>query len=1019
MSHKFLQSIIKNRRVTIFTVVLLSILGAYNYIMMPKQENPQVTPPVAMVSVVYPGASPDEVEESVTIPVENEIAAIEGIDYIESFSRNSLSVVIVWLEMGTDVDDSWNILRRKMDDLQKDLPQTAQQIEIDTEMDRTSGFIFSFSGENYSNEQLLFYAKEAKRDIERIDGVSSVETKGEQKNQIKIIVDTAQLNQHSISLQEIHDVLSANHLQIPSGNLYDGSVSIPVQTSGKFRTAEEISELVIAVSPESGAILHIKDVADVVIEREENAARYLHNGEEAILLVGYFIENRNIVTIGDQVNETLDAITGTFPSDLVVSEVINQPSDIRVAVNQLMLNLFGAIAIVVFVVFLGMGLRNALVVAMAIPFSLLLSFSVMNLFGLQIHQISIAGFIISLGMLVDNAIVISDSIQVRVDQKEDRLSACINGVKDVAVPVFTATTTTVAAYVPLLILVGTAGEYIRSIPQIVIISLSSSYLAAIFFTPVIAYLFFKEKTHEAYGAKVVSAFKNLSNLGLAYKKVTIYLALALFVLALVVGSMLPLIFFPKADKNIIYLDLRSEQHANINATESLTQEAETILFEQKEIESVTSSVGEGLPRFFITLPGVTPSEERAQMMAVVDLEKSSRFKNNTELVQYLQPILDARISGGSVQVKELEQAEPSAAPIIVRVTGEDKELLREQSALVQEMLREINGTYNVTDDYEVMKYNYQVDIDNITAYQLGLTGYNIQNEINIALSGRIISDLQTESGQEYDIFLTSDIKNLNELQNFAIKSVITNEKVILKNVSETYPQTQQPLSKRYNRENNINVLSEVRLGYSAVAIQNILEEKIEEANLDPRITVAFSGEKENIDKYFGGLGVAAVFAFLAIYIIMMIQFSSTTQPFLVMISIPFSIIGASFGLFIFRQPISFTALLGLVSLIGVVINNAIILMTYINSEWERVNDVEEACRLAVEKRVRPILLTTATTVLGLIPLIFSGTLFVPMGVALMTGLLSSSLLTLVLIPVLYSIRYKKGGPVDATGDHSE
>lgn len=1014
MEFGFLRKVIENRKITFFFIFVLTVFGIYNYYLMPKQENPQITPPVAEITVIYPGASPEEIEESITVKLEDEIATLEGIDFIESYSQNSISAVIVWLETGIKVDKSWQDLREKMEALQDKLPDGAYKIQVNTDLANTAGFILSFSGDKYSFEQLNYYATKVKKGIENIEGISKTEINGEQKNQLQVKINTNKLNQVGISLEEIVGVLQAQNIQIPAGDVYDGNIRIPVDTSGIFKSLKEIEELVIGVSEDNGNLLRLKDISAITIDKEEGLSKYLYNGEKAVFLSGYFLENKNIVIIGSELTKKLDEIKKDLPADLEINDVLNQPEDIRKSVNNLMLNLLQGIAFVVFVVYLGMGFRNSIAVALAIPFSIVLSFSVMKFIGLQIHQISIAGFIISLGLLVDNAIVISDSIQVRLDDKEEQLEACLQGVKDVAIPVLTATITTIAAYVPLLTLRGIAGEYVKSVPQIVIITLTASYFTAIFFTPLIAFLFFKEGDQHSHGDKVMGWFVKISDWGLERKKEVIYLSIAALIFSLFIAYQLPLIFFPKADKNIIYIDIKSEQSVNLNKTEELTKKVDKLLRDQEETIFTGAAVGEGLPKFFITLPGFITAPDSAQLMAPVDLSRTKRFKNNTEFSEHFQKIIDTEITSGSVLVKELEQAEPMIAPIIVRLIGEDKDLLRDQSAKIQEMLREIPGAYKVKDDSEDKKYQYRVEIDTTIASQSGLTRYDIQKEISIALNGRIVSELKNENGSKVKIFVKSDIENIEELKNLYIKSPITNKKVLLKSIAKIDAEPQIPLIKRYNRENNINVLSDVKLGYSAVDIQNTLQKKILESDLDDRVNISFSGEKDNILKYFGGLGVAAIFAFVAIYIIMMIQFKSMIQPFIIMISIPFSIIGSALGLFIFRQPLSFTALLGLVSLLGVVINNAIILLDYIN--WERTQgmDPEEACRLAVKKRVRPILLTTATTVLGLIPLIFSGTLFVPMAVALMSGLVVSTLLTLVIVPAVYSLTFSVKGEKNDT-----
>lgn len=994
--------IIKNRRVILFFAAALTIFGLYNYWLIPKQENPQMAPPVAKITAVYPGASPEEIEESVTGKIEDELTGIPGYDYIESYSRNSLSTTILWLDNDTDVEKAWGILRQKMDDLQSELPAGCQDIEIDTELDDTAGFIISVSGSDYTYEQLAYFAENIKKDFAGIKGITKLEVLGKQEKQVKVRLDHSKLNQTGLSLNDLADLLKAQNVEIPSGDIDNAEFRIIVNTPGKFKSLEEISELVIGVSKETGNVLRLQDLAQVNIETEETATKIKHNLNNAVLLTGYFQENKNILLIGKEVEKRLAIIKSGLPANLSVDEVLYQPGDIKKSINGLMINLLEGIVFVILTIYIGLGLQNAIIVSTAIPLSILISFSVISLLGMQLDQISIAGLIIALGMLVDNAIVVSDAIQVRLDNKEDRLLACLNGVRDVSIPILTATLTTVVAYIPLLILPGSAGEYIRSIPQIVIISLSASYLVALFFTPAMAYIFFREKNRNTKRTMMWEFFKHFSVKGLERKKAVIVIAGAAFLMSIALAQFLTLVFFPKADKNIICLNMRSEYTADLGKTEELAQKADTILLEQPEVVTTTTSVGNGLPKFFMTLPSPIKSLDVAQTMAAVDLEKGGRFKNNTQLAEYLQKLLDEKISGGVVTVKELEQAEPVEAPLIVRITGNDRERIRQIAGKTQDIVKKIGGTVNVESDAQEKEYQYLIDIDHELSSQLGLTRYEIQNEINIALSGKKISKLRTESGQEYEILIAGNIQTVEEIENLAIKSAVTGSKIILKQVGQVKLIPQYTYIKRYNRHRVVDVISDVKLGYSAVEIENQIQKELEKIDTEG-VNITFDGEKSKIIKHFGNLGVAASFALFAIYIIMLLQFGSVGQPLIIMASIPLSLIGSIIGLLVFRQPLSFTSLLGIVSLIGVVVNNAIILIDYINGQRKQGEDIEIACRHAVEKRVRPILLTTGTTILGLIPLIFSGTLFVPMAVALMSGLVVSTLLTLIVIPVIYSL----------------
>ncbi|MDF2523480.1 MAG: hypothetical protein K0R31_1121 [Clostridiales bacterium] len=965
---------IKERKVTLFLAALIMIGGLYSYYITPKQENPEITPAYAIITAVYPGASPEDVEKLITSKIEDEVAELKGYEHAESQSRNSLSVVVLKLDQGTNVEKAWPDLRQKMEDIQPDLPAEVEKIQINTDVTETAGIIISMSGEKYSYEELAGYAENFKKELSKIDGISRFDISGKQEKQVKVEIDMEQLNYYKLSLEDIVQILHMQNIEIPSGEIkYDGG-RFNVKASGIFKSLKEIENTIIAGSQESGAVVRLKDIAKIYMELEDSNYFIKQNGHSAILL--------------------------NLPEDIQFDQVLYQPKDVGKAVNNFIINLIEGIIFVIAVVFIGMGFRNAVIVSMAIPLSVLATFLIMRLLGVEIHQISITALIIALGMLVDNAIVISDAIQVRIDLEQDRMEACVEGVKEVAIPVLTSTLTTVAAFIPLIALPSIAGEYIRSLPIIVMVSLSASYLVALFVTPTMAYLFFRKSTIKEKPYKIRKFFDRMLHVGMQKRKTTITVAFIALGLSIILAAQLGLQFFPKADTNIIYIDMRTESSTNIDKTEDLVVQVTRILEEQEEVLSHTVAIGDGLPKFYNTLPIYTRSQDFAQVMIRLDLKKSKRFKNNTAFADYLQEVFDRRIIGGTATVKELEQGEPIGAPVRIRVTGEDMEQLEASARKISQYLSTIDGTMNVDDDFTDKSYEFYVDIDGEKASYFGITKYDVQKEINIALMGRKASVFR-EAGNEYDIIVDSNIASTEDLGNTAVKSSMTGNKILLKEVAEIRLISEVPNIKKFDRDKAVMIYSDVKLGYSSVTIQDQLKVALKGMELGD-VEVVFDGESEKIVEHFGNIGISSIFAILLVYGILLIQFNSFIQPLIILLTIPLSVIGSILGLFIFRQPLSFTGLLGIVSLLGIVVNNAIVLIDFINSERNQGKDIKEACLDAVDKRFRPIILSTTTTVIGLTPLLFSESqLFRPMSIALMSGLMVSTLLTLVIIPIVY------------------
>ena len=449
--------------------------------------------------------------------------------------------------------------------------------------------------------------------------------------------------------------------------------------------------------------------------------------------------------------------------------------------------------------------------------------------------------------------------------------------------------------------------------------------------------------------------------------------------------------------------MHSEISSNLEETEKLTAQDEKVLFEQSELVDYTTAIGDGLPKFYQTIIPSIPSPDYAQIMMKIDFKKENRFKSNEAFANYLQEQLDQNIVGGTATVKLLEYAEPIGAPVMIRVSGESLEKVMKASEELQSEIRKIPGTMNIRDDAPNKSYEYIVDIDPDIAMYFGITKLDVQRQVNIALMGAEATVFR-KAGNEYSVVVSSNIDSKSQLENLAIKSSVTGDKVLLKQFATIKLGTQIDNITRYNKDITVTVFSDVKKGYSSVDIENIIEKDvIKNINTDD-IKITFDGEREQIIEKFSNVGFSAIFAVLGIYIILMLQFKSFAKPLIILTTIPMSLIGSILGLFISRQPLSFMAFLGIVSLIGIVVNNAILLIEYINDARRKGFSVHDACVDAVEKRFRPIILSTTTTVIGLVPLVLSGSpMFTPMAVSLMSGLLISTLLTLVIIPVMYSV----------------
>ncbi len=995
-----IREVILKRKITLLFLLILIFFGVYNYIFSPREETPQIVSPVALITAVYPGASPQDIENLVTSEIEDEIAKMKEYDYSYSFSRDSISVVAVRIKYGSNLEVSWDDLKERMDDLSSKLPSGCQKINVNTDLISTASVIISMGSDTYSYDELEYYAKELSEDLIKIEGVSKFDIVGTQEEELVIDIDYKKLNKFNLSYNDLVNLIKSQNIEIPSGKLGEKNNKINVKVKGLFSSKKDIENIIIAGSKENGSVAKLKDIATVTFKLDRKNTNIITNSHKAILLAGYFKEDQNAVIIGKKVDKLIERYEEKLPEGIIFEKILDNPKSIDKSVKEFAMNLLEGIIFVVLVVFIGMGIRNAVIVSTAIPSSILTTFILMKIFHINIHQISIAALIVALGMLVDNAIVVSDAIQSRIDSDEDMLGACVNGVAEVLVPVFTSTLTTIVAFLPLLMLNSVAGDYIKSLPQIVMISLSISYLVAIFITPTMAFIFFRKRNVKTKKARFRLLFEKFLKFSLNHKSFSFIIIIIVLSVTACLGINTELKFFPYADTDMFYLDIKNENANNKEGTEELVHDVISFIEKEKYINDFSVAIGDGLPRFYNSIPLPAPSDDYAQMM--LKFNKAAVVKEFTTLEYYLEDLqnrLDREVLGGKVSVKQLEQSEPIEARVIIRVSGNDLRYIKEYSEDIVKKLKSIEGTKNVRTDFDDYNYEFYVDVDDVSNYY-GLSKYDIQNEISIALYGRSCGEFKKDS-KEYNIKLISDIKNVDDLKNLGIKSYFIDRKILLRDVSDIKLEAALPVVKKYDRDLNITIYSDVYYGYYPVEIQNTLREMLIEDN---NVTVTFDGERERIIENFGKVGESAIIAIVLVFLILLVQFHSYKQTFIILFTIPLSSFGSLVGLYVTGQKLSFTAILGIVSLMGIVVNNAIVLVDYINGEKKLNKTIYDSCNDAVAKRFRPIMLSTITTIIGLIPLVLSGSeLFMPMAISLMSGLLVSTLFTLIIIPTLYYI----------------
>ncbi|MBS3990929.1 MAG: efflux RND transporter permease subunit [Erysipelothrix sp.] len=991
----------------IFTI-LIATMGIFSYFEIPKQENPNTNLPAALITTIYPGATSIQVENLVTVPLENALSSLQKVDVMNSYSYNSASVIVVVFDIDADPETSISTLKDIVAKTQSSLPTLAYESTINDDLVSTPSFILSFSSSTLERSELASYAQSASTQLSRVSGVSRLIIDGEDTFEVLVNVDVDALNVYQISIETIVQLMQAQNLTIPSGSIVIDGQSINVQTPSSFESVNDIEDMIIKGSSSSVGFVRLSDVATVNVVATSNAG-FTRNGETTVLLTGYFNQNVNAVSIGNRVSQELNRIKQSFPSTLQVEEVMFSPKDIDNSINNFIGSLLQSIALIIFIVMIFVKLRNALVISLLLPLSILMTFIVMNILRIEFHFISIAALIISLGILVDNGIVIAEAIQYRLNEDYSKHDAIMMGVKDTAIPMLTSTLTTMVTFGMFFFVPGVIGKTVGTIPTIVISTLTASYLVAMIIVPIFANLLFKkesiqkiEKTHQSVTYRF---FRNLLEFGLKKPKTLIALAFSTLIISGLLFTQLNISFFPYSNKPTLHIDIASQQ-SDLASTKMIHDQVLDIIKEYDEIINVTSAYGRGLPKFFITAPVLGENESNAQVLVNVNLV-DSRFSTNEELGRELQSRFNDVIVGADVQVRYLEYALPVEAKVAIALKGDDLDALLLASSIVQDELKTIQGTTNIRDTHVSSEPQYVVNIDPDYLSTSGLLKFDVVKTINTALMGTKPTQL-TIDNRQIPINIQANIRSMDDLLNLTIRSSATNSIMQLRQVASLNIDFVNPSIFRQNGLRTITVLSDVLPNSDATSVELALREKLA-LNQDLQdVEVVYRGELSNITDLISNLGLSSLAVIALIYLILVFQFNNLKQPLIILASIPLSLSGVFLGLVLFRVDIQAMALLGAVSLIGIVVNNGILLVEVINTQLQEGSSIEEAIFQALKERYRPITLTTLTTIIGVIPLILSNDpLTSPMALVLFFGLAMSTILTMVVIPTLVFLTYSK------------
>lgn len=1005
-----IETSVKNKSIVALLCIAVLGFGFGMYPNMEMQENPEVPSPIATVQCIYPGASPEDIEKDIIKPLEEHIDEVSGVKSVDSYCLDSVGVVKVRLENMSDseIDKKWDDLKDKVDDAKAELPESAYEPQVETDFTSAYGYIWGIYSDTATNEQLKTVADSLRDKLADVEGVKSADVEGEIADCIEIHPDLTRLQQYGMSIADIGTYLQARNISIPGGSLELDGAKVSVQISGEYESIEEIGNTIVGVSTENGNSVRLKDVAEIVQTEGDDSIRASVMNKKGVLVGVKFTEGDNIPRVTKELNRVVeDFQANDLYKSMSMIKLVDQSTYIDSAINLLNSNLFMAVLLVLLVIICAMGFRSAVVVALPIPVVIASVFVYMDITKIPLHQVSIMSLIISLSLLVANGIVSNDNMNVYLDRGEDKFIACTKGVKEVAMPILTSTLTTIASFLPLIMMEGSEGKFVKTLPILVSVALGASYVTSLTLVPALGHKLLLTKEQKAkvkqrehrLTSKVNSIYRVVLDKCLKMPVATIMFFVLLFVLSMLIVPTLKVQLFPPIEREQYVVDITLKEGTATDKTAEAVDKICSLLDEDKTVTSYGAESGIGFMKYYVTFNPNQQASNKAQIL--VNGSRSS--------IPELEKKIAQKVPEAIVNIKQLEYALPVDHTIEVRISGDDTDTLMSLAEKVKAEMRAIEGSKNIEDNFGTYGYKLNVNVNEEKANLTGITNYHVAQVVRMAVNGTEVTKLKQKDINKDSLSVLmclpeSETKDSTALDKVFITSAVTGKNVPLSQIATV--DTKKSLSKIMRRDGKraITVGMFVEDGYEEEKLLAQVKARMENLELPKGYTLSYDGEKEKRTDALASMVAPTIVAIIIIYMIIVFQFKNLRKPLIIMGTIPLSFMGVAAGLKIMNYPIGFMALLGTISLMGVVVNNGIVILDYIDLLYNKTGQLKEAVTEASVTRLRPIMVGMITTVISLIPMVVTGgSLWAPMASAIMFGMLVSSALTMLVIPCAYYV----------------
>jgi multidrug efflux pump subunit AcrB len=1017
---------IRNHQFTLIIVALLTILGVLSFLTMPRSEDPQFDFPLIIVTVTYPGTSPLDMEKLVSDPIEEEINELEDIKEIKTVISDGVTIVKVEFNYGADPDEKYDDVIQTISRIRADLPAQIYSIDIkQTSPTDVNVLQVALLSDSASYREMRYQAERLEKQFTRVKGVKRVSAMAFPDQQVQVTVDMGVMRELGLGLPLLRNSLTGAAANVPGGFIDAGTRRFSVKSSGDYQSLDEIRRTVLKL-PDS-TVIYVEDVAKVELVDAEPTYLGLYNGKRAVFVAVEQRQSTNIFSVLDGLKSELHEFEQSIPDSMQIETVFDQSASVKLQVNGFFQNLLQGLVLVGIVILLSLGLRSASIILVAIPVSMLIGIAGLDLLGFGLQQMSIVGLVIALGLLVDNAIVVTESIGQKIKLGIPPLQAAAQGTSQVAWAIASGTATTILAFVPMLMMQSNTGSFMRSMPVTVVLVLTASFFVAVTLAPLMASRMFKQRVVGQAGNGRNFIQRKLEKVSCDHYRVllaaalkrpgwVIAISLVLFAGSLALFPKVGVSLFPKAEKPQLLINIELPESSSFYTTQEFVRDIEAQVRTYSQVKSVAANIGRENPSIYYNEFPAGEAANKAQLFVILN---TLRRDETQQLVAGLRQDFSLT-PGARVTVKEFQQGPPVEAPVAIRVLGDDLASLQLAATDVEQLLLATPGTVNVDNPMGRPKLDLNVVIHHDKAALLNVSVAAIDDAIRTSLVGRNVGNFRDQYGDDYDIMIRLDTAMTPDIENINRLLVMSNDGafVPLKQLITTELQTVPSQLQHFYLQRSATVTADTRAGFLTADVTAQVMAKLEQMEFPTGVSYRVSGEQESRNDSFSGLLQALLISLLGIFAVLVLQFRSFAQPAIVFASIPFAFSGAILALLAFGYSFSVMAFVGLTSLMGIVVNNSIILVDSANQLVLKGESVREAVANAAQSRLTPIILTTLTTIGGLLPLTMqNSSMWTPLGLVIIGGMLISTVVTLFIVPVLYSLitrSTKEPLPVAAT-----